>query len=436
MQPILGFRCFALLVSLASHYTLKIAKIFLETKSMSTHTSTNPPYTFYYISNPISSITLPAVPRAPQHPCWPSAHKMDILNIPPELILWVAENLSLEDLSSFRSTCNQVWRILTPCFRKLCLQDVGKFTALQWAAVHGYVGLIELAISNGAEINAPLRGKLDTATGTRGVPGRPCWFSSMPISSIADYHAETDAKDSIIRTPLFLAACYGRVEAIKVLLKLGASMQCFGGMSTPAHISAFRGDVDCMRAFIGANFDINVRGTHGETILHQTTFCGVEMVAYILQQEGGRNLVNARNSMGSTALHRLIQGGGRPPQRRLKVELLLQHGADIHAKDDRGNTPAHVAAHWGNVDCLRILIAAGCDLHARGPSGKTILHCAIDGGEENQELIEYLLGLEEGKRIIDVEDDGGSTPLRYALQFSMREVVEVLLIHGATRISL
>ena len=37
-------------------------------------------------------------------------------------------------------------------------------------------------------------------------------------------------------------------------------MQCFGGIDTPGHISAFKGNVDCMQAFIGAGFDINSRG--------------------------------------------------------------------------------------------------------------------------------------------------------------------------------
>ena len=60
----------------------------------------------------------------------------------------------------------------------------------------------------------------------------------------------------------------------------------------------------------------------------------------------------------------------------------------------------------------------------------------MDGGGGNHELIEYVLGLEEGKKMIDVEDDGGSKPLRYALQLRMRGVVDVLWIHVAARISL
>ena len=131
---------------------------------------------------------------------------MGILNLPPELLLWVAEDLSLEDLSSFRSTYNQVWHALTPRFQELCLRDIGELTALQWAAVRSYADLVELAISNGAEIDAPSRGRLDRATlSLANRPDRPDFSSSCIL---ANSSASTEANDSIIRTPLFLAACF------------------------------------------------------------------------------------------------------------------------------------------------------------------------------------------------------------------------------------
>ena len=58
------------------------------------------------------------------------------------------------------------------------------------------------------------------------------------IRDLTNFGAYTYAKDSIIRTPLYLAACSGSLDAIQALFKLGAIMQCFGEMDTPAHISA------------------------------------------------------------------------------------------------------------------------------------------------------------------------------------------------------
>ena len=351
---------------------------------------------------------------------------MAIFNMPPELLLLVADNLSLGDLSSFRSTCYGVWSVLNQRFQKLCLQDVGELTALQWAAVRGHAELIELAISNGAEIDAPLRGKLRmTAVNEANWPDG---HDIKHIFFLVNNSTKTEAKDSIIRTPLFLAACFGHVKAIKVLLNLGASMQCLGEMVTPAHISANRGDVDCLRAFICAGFDINARETGGRTILHAATNGEIETMRYILQLEGGMNLVNASDDAGSTPLHWLMISIATNRQKRLMVELLLQHGADIHARDDRGDTPVHLFAWMGWVDCSRVLIDAGFDFHFRGMSGRTLLHCAVEGGNK---MMAYLLGQEGGRMIIEVEDDHRLTPLQYAFQSHSMEIVAILLLHGA-----
>ena len=356
---------------------------------------------------------------------------MGILDISLELLLLVVDNLSPDDILTFRSTCCQARDVLNSHFEKICLQDVGELTAIQWAAVRGYAELIQLAISNGAKIDAPLQGKLNIIT----VDDAESVFPNKirDIHFWANRSAETEAKDSLIRTPLFLAACFGHLKAIKLLLKQGASMQCFGGMMTPAHISAEREELDCLQAFIHAGFDMNARGTKDRTILHIATFSGVEMMKYILQQEGGTNPANTRDDTRSTPLHVLRYSRATSRQKRLTVELLLQHGANIHSRDVCGDTPAHYFAWRGWVGCLRPLIDAGFEFHSRGQDGETILHRAVFGGKK---MMEYLLGLDGGKMIIDVENYRGKTALQLASELSSkRQVVEVLMRHGVTHTS-
>ena len=313
------------------------------------------------------------------------------------------------------------------------MQDVGELTAIQWAAVHGYVQLIELAISNGAQINAPLPGWLEGIKVNKGpVYPRHIW----QIFSWANRSAKTKAKDSIIRTPLFLAACFGHVNAIEVLLKQGAHMQCFGEMNTPAHISAERGDIDCVQKFIQFGFDINSRGINDQTILHAATYSGIEMVNFILQLEGGPNLVNSQDNSGLKPLSYLAKYYDSPNgQKRLTVELLLQQGADIYARDNSGDTAAHCFAQRGWVDCMQPLISAGFNFHTRGHNGETILHRAMYGGKK---MVEYLLSLDGGNRILDIESNDGKTPLHYASRLPVcdrGQVKELLIQHGATSFS-
>ena len=353
---------------------------------------------------------------------------MGFYNILPELLLLVADNLSLIDLTNFRLTCYWVSKVINPHFQKFCLQDVGKLTVLQWAAVHGHAKLIELAISNGAEIDEPFLGILTLPIlGVRGNLYERNFRHPCALANIGIYY---NGNKRNFRTPLFLAACFGHVKAIQVLLDHGARTQYLGGIMTPAHAAATRGDVACMHAFIRPGFDINVKGAHESTFLHHATLGGEAMLKYILQLDGGTNLVNARTRSGLTPLHCITKTVGNLDCRRSQVELLLQHGANIYAMDNSEYTPAHTFAYWGDSGCLQVLIDAGFDLRTRGKCGKTILHCAtLNRGE----TLMYLLGLEEGRDIINVEDNHQLTALDYASRACDWRVSRVLLGHGARK---
>ena len=153
---------------------------------------------------------------------------MGILNFPNELLILVAENLSIGDLAKFHSTSRRLHSVLTQRYQELCLDDIGKLTALQWAAVRGHNGLIKLAIATGAEINKPLGSILDeTVPRISDKPGSVCRLANRT----ACY-----ANDVFVRTPLYLASCSGKLGAINVLLEAGATMQCHDEMDTPAHV--------------------------------------------------------------------------------------------------------------------------------------------------------------------------------------------------------
>ena len=326
----------------------------------------------------------------------------------PELLLLVADRLSLVDLSNFRFTCYWVCNVLTPHFQKLCLKDIGQLTTLQWAAIRGHAKLIKLAILKGAEIDVPLKGPLTLAAlCVRGklyknIHRHPCNLAHYHSSYYYDEYATK-------RTPPFLAACCGHADAIEVLLDHGASMWCLGRVMTATHVAASQGNVACTEAFVRPGFDINATGFEESTILHHAITGGVEMMRYILQLKGGRNLINARTSKGLTPLHSLadINCTGQ----RLKMELLLQYGADMYMRDNRGHTVAHYFVLLGNSECLQFLIDAGFQLDTRGEGGSTILHTAIYSGEK---IVKYILGIEGGEKLIEIKDDYLLTALDYA----------------------
>ncbi len=49
----------------------------------------------------------------------------------------------------------------------------------------------------------------------------------------------------------------------------------------------------------------------------------------------------------------------------LLAEILLQHGANVNAKNDYGKTPLHEAAEEGDIDTVELLLRYGADVNTR-----------------------------------------------------------------------
>ena len=73
------------------------------------------------------------------------------------------------------------------------------------------------------------------------------------------------------------------------------------------------------------------------------------------------------------------------------VVVLLDHGADIEAKTNSGETPLHLAAEFNKEPAVvKVLLDRGVDAQARSKSGEIPLFVAIR--RANTEAIEVLRG--------------------------------------------
>ncbi|MBC6417279.1 MAG: ankyrin repeat domain-containing protein [Rhodospirillales bacterium] len=72
-----------------------------------------------------------------------------------------------------------------------------------------------------------------------------------------------------------------------------------------------------------------------------------------------------------------------------EVTRCLAAGADLNARIEKGNTPLHLAAVFGNAEAVAALLDAGADPNARGEGGLTPLHAAAAHG--SAEVVAALL---------------------------------------------
>lgn len=109
---------------------------------------------------------------------------------------------------------------------------------------------------------------------------------------------------------------------------------------------------------------------------------------------------------GIGVLHLAV--GIEPEEKSKKcTELLLKNGGDPNLCNDDGVTPVHIAAIWGRVENLKLLIGCGGDPSQRDLDG----HSAFDYAtrEEQWEVFDYL------HNVVDVTDDGPANKCAYTL---------------------
>ncbi|MCK5690792.1 ankyrin repeat domain-containing protein, partial [Myxococcota bacterium] len=106
------------------------------------------------------------------------------------------------------------------------------------------------------------------------------------------------------------------------------------------------------------------------------------------------------------------------------VEMLIGLGADVHAENNRGNTPLHYAAVDGHVETVRALVKLGATIDTDG-RGMTLQGAAERGHAESVAVL-----LELGAEI-SARDYNGDTALHSAAGAGRTRVAHLLIKSGA-----
>lgn len=138
-------------------------------------------------------------------------------------------------------------------------------------------------------------------------------------------------------------------------------------------------DPDDHGSFVVSNFDAFLAGLcYDET----EAFWDESLPDFIAAERGDVDALaerlkegldpNSRNDAGSTLL--ICAAGARQPD---IVKLLLDHHADIEARDAHNRTALHWAAASHSLDSVKLLVAAGADLEAADDEGETPLLISV-----------------------------------------------------------
>ena len=195
----------------------------------------------------------------------------------------------------------------------------------------------------------------------------------------------------------------GNLDRVQRLINDGANSSCTDDDGrTPLHIAAWWGRLKVVRYLAEKVEKVNVNAgdEDGHTPLHIAAQRGeLEVVRYLAEKVEKVN-VNAGDDDGQTPLHIAALTGKLEVVRYLaeKVEKV-----NVNAGDKQGWTPLYVALLYGYTDIVRLLLfVARCHPSPRAHNGLTPLDRAVIGG--HQEIVNFFTS---------TRDDGGSHGGKY-----------------------
>ncbi|KAM0079786.1 hypothetical protein ACKRZS_008073 [Fusarium odoratissimum] len=208
---------------------------------------------------------------------------------------------------------------------------------------------------------------------------------------------------------LLLASKNGHTDIVRWLFSRGTNIHERYKNESAIWLATSNGHAETVEFLVNVGADPNTRGGFQcDTILFLAARNCDEKLTKFLVERGANAKEKDRGR--KTPLHwaATMEGSGAT------MQALLSYGAEIDARDDRGETPLFKAAFWASIDEVGFLIGQGADVTAQNQEDETCLHEAMRRSNSTLEIVRFLL--ENGVRA-DARSRSGRTCLHvFALQ--------------------
>jgi ankyrin repeat protein len=289
--------------------------------------------------------------------------------------------------------------------------------ALRAAAQYGHNDLLEYLISEGSSVDVALPGDNSTLLH---VAARSQQTETVKLLLLLG--ANIDCQDGSGKTPLHVSVETGNFEIIKCLVEHQKTVQsetelqhvvnpertvrrrnflniCDVDGNTLLHLGVAAGNINILSYLVSAGSDLNICNAQGDYPLTLAVRCGKNDIVDLLM--GGE--VQCEEAK-FTALTEAIFAGNVETS-----DFLVRLGAPVN----KGETekPIHIASRLGREEIVSLLLQYGASLTSPNDSGNTALHLASEHGHLS--LVKYLV--EEERDDLNALNHENETPMHLAV---------------------
>ena len=334
--------------------------------------------------------------------------------LPNEIFLCIEAFLQWKDLRSLRESSMQMANL----FKRRLLN----YKILHMLINRRRESLILSELQGSALVGYPARGVCD-------ITAIHCatWFGYRRVLQSLlgnkNYKRHIDARDSHqYNTPAILASRLCQEKSLEVLLFMGANVNARNALGqSPLYWAVTTGNINSTRAIIRNGGDPNEQqGYNGLTPLICTVFATDRKLALALLDEGAD--IEHHGALGITPLSWAVLLGLDP-----MAQFLLEHGASASQTVAQNDTPHHVprtALMWAiltrNLRMVRLLLHSSANVNV-DDGGLSPLIWAIHLREED--IVQALV--ENGADVL-LPDEFGLAPLDWAIGTQCRRIVRLV----------
>ena len=202
------------------------------------------------------------------------------------------------------------------------------------------------------------------------------WGMDGSIPFVVQQGLSADAANATGETPLFWAVHHDSASAVDVLLAQGANLHARDSLGNSALHSAVRwNSVNATNALLNAGINVNVHSLNGTTPLHDSVRLSNADIAAILVGRGAN--IEARDLGGNTPFMEAVRS-----RHTDAASLLAGAGADPMTRNANGDTPLHFSVSYMDFAMIDALLGMGVSIHARNTLNRTPFQIALADSPE------------------------------------------------------